>query len=211
MKYLFIDFEFSNSYMNEPKICEFGYVLCDENFKILDDQDILINPGKGGTFQPSHRGVFHYYHPMNNYYKAKEYPAFYDEIKRLLTDKDILVFGYAVDGDINSVFVANKRYRKEQYEIVAYDVQRLLEEFIESNQKLSLENVFKDIYGDRDEYYDVVPHKPDDDAYMTMLILKEHTLILNQNVIDLINNNPQMEYHSVKGYGKLKCEKTRDN
>ena len=165
MKYLFIDFEFSNSYMNEPKICEFGCVLCDEQFKILDDKDILINPGKGGAFQPTHRGVFSYYHPMNKYYKSREYPKYYEEIKNLLTDKDTIVFGFAVDGDINSILVANRRYRLDQYEIVAYDVQRLLDEYIESNQKLSLEGVFKEKYGDRDEYYDVVPHKPDDDAY----------------------------------------------
>ena len=207
MKYLFIDFEFSNCYMNEPKICEFGYVLCDEKFKIIEDKDILINPGKGGTFQPTHRGVFSYYHPMNMYYKSREYPYFYESIKKLLTDKDTIVFGFAVDGDINSIFTGNKRYRLEQYEIIAYDVQRLLDEFIESGQKLSLEKVFSDMFHDRDEFYDVVPHKPDDDAYMTMLILKEIINTRSIKLVDLINDNPQIKYHSVNGYAVQNVKK----
>ena len=92
MKYLFIDFEFSNFYGNEPKICEFGFLLCDENFKILEDKDILINPGKGGAFQPTHRGVFNYYHPLNNYYKAKEYPFFYEEIKKKIRTNCLFIW-----------------------------------------------------------------------------------------------------------------------
>ena len=207
MNYLFIDFEFSNSYMNEPKICEFGYVLCDENFNIIEDKDILINPGKGGTFQPKNKGIFNYYHPLNEYYKSKEYPQFYEIIKNLLLDENNLVFGYAVDGDINSIITGNKRYRLEQYEIVAYDVQRLLDEYMKSYQKLSLEKVFSDMFHDREEYYGVIAHKPDDDAYMTMLILKEIISIKNTNLLELLEENPHIKYHSKEGYTPLNVKK----
>ena len=35
MKYLFFDIECSNCFNNIGKMCEFGYVVTDENFKII--------------------------------------------------------------------------------------------------------------------------------------------------------------------------------
>lgn len=193
--------------MNKPKICEFGYVLCDENFKILKDEDILINPGKGGSFVSEHRGVFNYYHPLHSYYKSKEYSYYYEYIKNLIIDKDTIVLGFAVNGDIEAINVGNRRYKKEDYEIEAYDVQRLLPEYKESKSKQSLERVFMELYKDRDEYYDVVAHKPDDDAYMTMLILKNIVEINNVKLHTLLKENEQIIYNSKKGYFLEKNEK----
>lgn len=47
MKYLFFDIECSNCFNKIGKICEFGYVLCDENLSILKKGDIPMSPGKG--------------------------------------------------------------------------------------------------------------------------------------------------------------------
>ena len=44
MKYLFFDIECANCFNNIGKICEFGYVMTDEKFKVLDKNLILINP-----------------------------------------------------------------------------------------------------------------------------------------------------------------------
>lgn len=44
MKYLFFDCEFANCYDSKEKICEFGYVMVDENFKVLYKDNIIINP-----------------------------------------------------------------------------------------------------------------------------------------------------------------------
>ena len=40
MNYLFLDMECSNG----NDICSFGYVLADENFNVLQQNDVLINP-----------------------------------------------------------------------------------------------------------------------------------------------------------------------
>ena len=47
MKYLFFDIECSNCFNGVGKLCEFGYVLCDENLNVLKKDDIPMSPGKG--------------------------------------------------------------------------------------------------------------------------------------------------------------------
>ena len=52
MKYLFFDLEYATSKGGNIKICEFGFVITDENFKILDRDNllsILIFLEKNGT------------------------------------------------------------------------------------------------------------------------------------------------------------------
>ena len=44
MRYLFFDCEFANCYEGKEKICEFGYVVVDENFNIVSKNNIIINP-----------------------------------------------------------------------------------------------------------------------------------------------------------------------
>lgn len=40
MKYLFFDCEFANCFASREKICEFGYVMVDENFNDLYKDNI---------------------------------------------------------------------------------------------------------------------------------------------------------------------------
>lgn len=40
MKYLFFDCEFANCFDSKEKICEFGYVMADENFNVLYKDNI---------------------------------------------------------------------------------------------------------------------------------------------------------------------------
>ena len=44
MKYLFFDCEFANCFDSKEKICEFGYVMVNENFNVLYKGNIIINP-----------------------------------------------------------------------------------------------------------------------------------------------------------------------
>ena len=44
MKYLFFDLEYATSKGGNIKIYEFGFVVTDENFKILDRDNFIINP-----------------------------------------------------------------------------------------------------------------------------------------------------------------------
>lgn len=44
MNYLFYDIECANSFGGTGKICSFGYVLTNENFEVITEDDVLINP-----------------------------------------------------------------------------------------------------------------------------------------------------------------------
>lgn len=48
MKYLFFDVECSNCFNGEGKLCEFGYVITDENFCVLRKDVLPMSPGQGG-------------------------------------------------------------------------------------------------------------------------------------------------------------------
>ena len=43
-QYLFFDLEFANSQKESYKICEFGYVIVDEDFNIIKTDNFTINP-----------------------------------------------------------------------------------------------------------------------------------------------------------------------
>lgn len=43
MKYLFFDCEFANCFDSKEKICEFGYVMVDENFNVLYKDNLFFN------------------------------------------------------------------------------------------------------------------------------------------------------------------------
>ena len=44
MEYLFFDLEFANQDNGKSKICEFGYVITDEYFEVLERYNFIINP-----------------------------------------------------------------------------------------------------------------------------------------------------------------------
>ena len=44
MKYVFFDIECACVFKSVAKICAFGYVLTDEQFNVLEREDILLNP-----------------------------------------------------------------------------------------------------------------------------------------------------------------------
>ena len=55
MKYLFFDIECASVFKNTAKICAFGYCLTDEDFHILEKEDILVNP-QGGFHLTDRKG-----------------------------------------------------------------------------------------------------------------------------------------------------------
>jgi len=197
MKYLFIDFEFSNSNNHEPKICEFGYVLVDSNLEIIEEDDILINPGKGGAFQT---GVgFPYAHPMKDYYKAPLYPMRYDFIKNLLLERDTVIIGFSIDSDIDSIKVQNKRYNLPDYHIKGYDIQRYLDEYKKEARKVSLEKKFNEMAYEED-LMGIRAHNPEDDAYMTFKIFQYSMEDSGKNIDEFMKDLEDTLYDSNEGY-----------
>ena len=79
MRYLFFDIECCNG----RNICEFGYVITDDKFNILEKKDTTINPENKFNLigRPGHRDLYLCY-DESVYYKSYKFPYYYDEIKK---------------------------------------------------------------------------------------------------------------------------------
>ena len=100
MNYVFFDIECACVYKNVAKICVFGYCVADENFNILEKEDILINPN--GKFHLTDHGMGSIELP-NEYVKLKSKPDLKNVQPRresVWEGRDDLVFGHAAINDV---------------------------------------------------------------------------------------------------------------
>ena len=174
MKYLFFDIECAGVRKTYAKICVFGYVVCDENFNILEKEDLLINPlgrfeltdrkGEKGIVLPYEYGVF------------KKQPPFreaYPRIKALLEDKDTRVWGHAVLNDVKYLNLETKRFKLPSFKFSFADSQLVFMSGINDfSHQFGLEHIAEQLG------VEFTPHRAVDDAYATMRIVeamcKEH-------------------------------------
>ena len=124
MKYVFFDIECACVFKSVAKICAFGYVLTDEQFNVLEREDILLNPkgkfhltdrkGREGLVLPYEYEDFKTYPP---------FPAAYARIKALLEDKEHIVLGHATLNDVNYLNLETRRYKLPSFRFDFYDTQ----------------------------------------------------------------------------------------
>ena len=199
MRYLFFDIECADG---SKAICEFGYVLCDENLNVIRKTNILMNPecefkltGRKGQKDL----VLNY--SEEEYRKHKHFDDMYDNIKFLMTQPDIMVFGHSVSNDIRYLIKDCNRYKLDKFDYTAYDIQKMLPVFSKKNKKYtSLETAFIDIVPEEIRR-DIKPHKADDDAMVTMLVFKSMVTDLEFTIQDLLDSCPDSKI-SALGYWK---------
>ena len=166
MKYVFFDIECACVYKSVAKICAFGYVLTDENFNVLEREDILLNP----------RGKFHLTDRKGReglvlpyvYEDFKKYPAFpaaYSRIKSLLEDKDHIVLGHATLNDVNYLNLETRRYKLPSLRFSYYDTQ-----FFYMNIKHNFSHQLGLGAMAEELGVEFTPHRAVDDAYATMRV-----------------------------------------
>lgn len=168
MKLVFFDIECASVFKYTAKICAFGYVVCDEQFNILEKEDILINP-KGKfhlTDVGGDRGIVLPY----EYSEFKKYPAFpqvFGKIKRLLEDRENLVFGHATHNDVKYLNLETNRFHLPSFNFTFSDSQLMYMTAIgDFSRQFGLEY----ITGDLDVQF--TPHRAADDAYATMKVVE---------------------------------------
>ncbi len=166
MKYLFFDIECAGVFKNVAKICAFGYCLTDQQFHILEKEDILINP-QGGFHLTDRKGEQGIVLPYK-YEDFKKYPTFKQQAERiygLLQDKDTLVVGHAVQNDVKYLNLESRRFQLPSFSFRFADTQFL----------------FMNVIGDFSRQYglgiiaerlgvEFTPHRAVDDAYATMKV-----------------------------------------
>lgn len=183
MNYVFFDIECANCYQGRGKICSFGYVITDESFNIVEQHDMIINPDSKFNLGPDIKLAY----TKSEFKHAPLFPMFYDEIDTLLTDPDSLVFGFSVNNDARYVRDDCKRYSLPHINYRFYDVQQMYMCYQEIKNQPSLVGICEQ-YG-IDENQDI--HKSDDDARMTMEVLKNLCDITGKSVPELIEEYPR--------------------
>lgn len=153
---------------NGRNICSFGYVVFDDNFNILENKDIVINPQKSfrlGNKNEEPRISLAY--SEEEFRKADTFDKYYQTIKSLFKGRRL--FAHSAPSDIMFLSVACERYNLEPYDIKVLDTQQMYKTD-NPNKKLALEDIVKDL---QITFENLSYHKSSDDARISMEVLKE--------------------------------------
>jgi DNA polymerase III alpha subunit (gram-positive type) len=174
MNYVFFDVECANCLNGEGKICSFGYVKTDENFKVIKKKDILVDPAAPFLLGNAKTGNgIKLAYPLFRFQRARTFPHYYKEIKALLEDKDTLCFGFAVCQDVSYISYSCKRYGLPIIEFKFYDIQKMEKELNHRQNISGLDHLVEEYHLTSYTY-----HRSDDDALMTMEVFK---VLLDKN------------------------------
>ena len=203
MKYVFFDIECACVYKNVAKICVFGYCIADEQFNILEKEDILINPN--GKFHLTDHGgdgiVLPY--DYNDFKKYPDFKKFYPRIKALLEGEDRMVFGHAAINDVKYLNLETKRYRLPSFSFRFADTQVLYMAMTETFDRQagleSLTQIFE---------IDYTPHCAADDAYATMRIAQEMCVKENCTLPELLEKF-SIRFGKIGNYQFNNCSSNR--
>lgn len=190
MNYLFFDIECANCDDGNGKICSFGYVLTDEAFNIIEYTDLIIDPK--AKFKLGGRGK-HYIrlaYSEECFLAAPPFTYYYERIKSMLTADDTLIFGYAPENDAAFLRSEFERFSLPEVDFKFYDVQRLYKAVVpsENPNMCSLSNACEELQIDTA----FITHKSCDDAFATMLVLKELVKRTSKTVKEMLNENKQV-------------------
>ena len=203
MKYLFFDIECSNCFGDNPKICEFGYTIVDENFKLITKNDIPMSPGKNNHTNRFDLGVykrdpkFEWAYDFDYYFSQPEFPEYYEKIKRLITDKDTVVLGYSLSNDIHYLNQTMIKYDLDVLNYDSFDVQKMIRRYLNLKNDMSLEKAFNKLCN-KSELIKLHMHLSCDDAFMTMRVFESLCKKLHKTPQEMINFYEGVKYNSIE-------------
>ncbi|MCQ2577391.1 MAG: 3'-5' exonuclease [Treponema sp.] len=167
--YLFFDCECANCFDGEGKICSLGYVLTDDDFNIIEKDDVLINPKcEFDWYILNPKNPCHLAYSKDEFRAQPDFAAYYKDIKKLFTSGNRKIFGFAVDGDVGFVNTACERANVPYIQFCAFDVQKILNQSYNNKMKLKEWCDFLKI-----DTAAFKAHRSVDDAEMTMLCFKK--------------------------------------
>ena len=191
MRYLCFDIECCDG----QHICEFGYVLIDENFNVLERDCITINPEhKFKLTGREHESDITLAFPEEIYFNSPTFDYYYDRIRSLLTLKNCQIIGFSLTNDAGFLATAYEIYNKEPIPFTYIDFQKLYQGYVKSKNRVSVESIVKEL-----DITDVQLHKSDDDSWAIVralqVISKKECLSLPETISMLKkrNNNYQAE------------------
>ena len=208
MKYLFFDIECSNCFNGIGKMCEFGYVLTDDNLKVLKRDDIPMSPGKGRDCRFNLTGrknekdlVLAYEHEF--YFEQPEFPHFYKRIKNLIEDPDTICFAYSMDNDIAHLYNSCIRYKLEPFNYTCYDVQMFVAKYLQKKGQMNLENAGRRLVSP-DCLVKLEKHLSRDDAKLEMMIFEAICALEQKTSREVLEEYDSTKVNSIDFYTKIR-------
>ena len=181
MKYLFFDLEYATSKNRKPIICEFGYVVTDENFNIIEKNNLIINPNIERDQWDKTVVDDILTRKVEDYEGSLKFDEYYQIISNLINESKC-VFGFSAYGDVRAFNNNCKAYGLANIDFEFFDIQYFYQKVKSMDHILSLSNCLKDlgIEGDKKE------HDAEADSFNSMLILKNTLMGLNLNIDELL-------------------------
>lgn len=187
MKILFFDLEYA-SCMNGCKICEFGYVITNEKFEIIERNNIIINPNI--TFDEWDLWALKHIltRTRNEYEERLSFDKYYPKIKGIIESCDF-VLGHSLNNDAKALNDDCKRYNLPSIDFDFYDVKLFYKEYKNTNKEISVLNILNelDLKGEEGE------HDAEVDAYNTMTEFKEMLNKLGFSLAEMIDLCPNVK------------------
>lgn len=166
MKYLAFDIEAANGY-KLSSICSIGVVIADERFNVISRENIWINPKTKYNLNGTRENVgIDLELDKALLDSSPDFSKVYANVRALLTDKQYVVLGHAVDSDVRMLNAACVRYHLPSINF----------EFICSQLLYRLYRGEKDVKGlskiATDLGISFHQHNSEEDAYVSLLTLK---------------------------------------
>ena len=187
MKYLFFDLEYATSKGGNIKICEFGYVITDEDFKIQERDNFIINPN---IFREEWdwrvvRTILT--RRVSEYENSPKFDEYYDDLVKLIKSADY-VFGHSINGDAKALNCDCQRYGLPSIDFKFYDIKEFYKHYNSSKNDTSVVNILNDleIEGEEGE------HDAEVDAVNTMYEFKAMLQRLEMTAQELIDICPSI-------------------
>ena len=137
MRYLSFDIECCDG----RSICEFGYVITDESFNIIEKDCFTVNPVLPfSLLRRPNQDDMKLYFSEEEYYASPEFPDFYDRIRSLLTAPDQTVIGYSTGCDAGFLRDACLRYGLPSLDFGFVDIQTIYGKYSGEKMQVSLGN-----------------------------------------------------------------------
>ena len=163
MKYLFFDLEYATSKGGNIKICEFGYVLTNEKFEILNKGNFIIDPyiHKSDWDWRVVKKILT--RKVKEYGSMPRFDKYYFDIKDLINSADYVI-GQSLDGYAKALNDECQRYELDSIDFDFYDIKKLYMEYKNTKAEISVDNIMKSFNSQGDER----AHDAEADAYNTI-------------------------------------------
>jgi len=187
MRILFFDLEYA-SCKNGCKICEFGYVITNEKFEIIERNNLIINPYISNDEWDWWALKHILTRTKKEYEERLTFDKYYPKIKEIIESCDY-VLGHSLNNDAKALNDDCKRYNLPSIDFDFYDVKLFYKEYKNTKKEISVLNILKELElkGEEGE------HDAEVDAHNTMIEFKEILNKLGFSLIEIIELCPNVK------------------